>query len=141
MGEKAPAIWLWVCDLSLLKRVCLGQPLSAITTMTAMSTRAKSSFFIFSTQKSYHKDPDNRSISLYRTHSVAYHALMKEMVTISFRRLPDGEIVADIVDEKGLVIETRSFGKCSPEEYEQLAEVINREMPAPGTMAVRVTGN
>jgi hypothetical protein len=62
-------------------------------------------------------------------------------VTINFNRLPDGEVVADVLDEKGVVLETRSFGKCSDEEYRRLVEVINQEMPALGAMEVKLTGN
>ncbi len=60
---------------------------------------------------------------------------------INFRRLPDGEVVADVIDEKGQVIVSRSFGRCSDDEYEQLVEAINREMPALVAMTVRVTAN
>jgi hypothetical protein len=66
---------------------------------------------------------------------------MRDKITISFRRLSDGEVIADVVDEEGMLIESRSFGRCSAEEYAQLAEVINQKMPVPGAMAVRVTGN
>jgi hypothetical protein len=66
---------------------------------------------------------------------------MKERVIINFNRLPDGEVVADVVDEKGAILVTRSFGRCSDEEYRRLVEVINQEMPALGAMAIKLTGN
>jgi hypothetical protein len=64
-----------------------------------------------------------------------------EKVMINFNRLPDGEVVADVLDEQGTVLETRSFGRCSCDDYRLLVDVINQELPALGAMAVRVNGN
>ncbi len=54
---------------------------------------------------------------------------MKPKAVFCLRRMPDGEVVGQIIDEQGSVVETRNFGKFSVEEFEKCSAVLNVAMP------------
>lgn len=43
--------------------------------------------------------------------------------------MPDGEVIGQVIDEHGSIIETRNFGKFSVEEFEKCSAVLNLAMP------------
>jgi len=53
----------------------------------------------------------------------------KNMATVCFTRFADGNVVGEIIDDAHNVVESKSFGVMSVEEYERLMDFINREDP------------
>ncbi len=66
---------------------------------------------------------------------------MKRRVTIIFRRSIEGELIVDVADEHGDIIETRNFGEYSFQEYEELTEVIRQETAGLEIMDVSLSVN
>ncbi|MDA8239963.1 MAG: hypothetical protein M0Z67_06285 [Nitrospiraceae bacterium] len=54
---------------------------------------------------------------------------MKPKASFCLRRMPDGEVIGQVIDEHGFVVETRNFGKFSVEEFEKCSAVLNLAMP------------
>jgi hypothetical protein len=51
------------------------------------------------------------------------------MATVCFTRFSDGTVVGEIIDDERNVVESKSFGVMSVEEYERLMDFLNREDP------------
>jgi hypothetical protein len=60
---------------------------------------------------------------------IAYTIVMKPKASFCLRRMPDGEVIGQIIDEQGCIVETRNFGKFSVEEFERCSAVLSLEMP------------
>lgn len=54
---------------------------------------------------------------------------MKPKASFCLRRMPDGEVIGQVIDEHGSIVETRNFGKFSVEEFEKCSAVLNLAMP------------
>ncbi len=54
---------------------------------------------------------------------------MKPKASFCLRRMPDGEVIGQIIDEQGSIIETRNFGRFSVDEFEKCTAVLNVAMP------------
>lgn len=66
---------------------------------------------------------------------------MKEKVTISLKRLKNGEVIGEIVGEISGIIETRHFGKMSEAEVNRIFEIFKEENPEIEIMPVELAGN
>lgn len=66
---------------------------------------------------------------------------VKNRPVISFSRLTDGEVIAEVVGEDGAVIQRKNFGKFTEEEYEQLFSALGDLMPEIVQQQIDVTGN
>ena len=64
---------------------------------------------------------------------------MKSKAAFCLRRMPDGEVIGQIIDEKGSIVETRNFGKFSVEEFEKCSAVLNLGMPGLHLQPIDVT--
>jgi hypothetical protein len=53
----------------------------------------------------------------------------KDKATVCFIRFSDGKVVGEIIDDERNVVESKSFGVMSIEEYERLMDFLNREDP------------
>ncbi len=53
----------------------------------------------------------------------------KLKATFCFSRLPDGNVVGDIIDEAGVILESRNFGVMSVAEFEKVLDLVNKEYP------------
>lgn len=54
---------------------------------------------------------------------------MQPKVTVHFRRKTNGEVVADILNEKGEVVACKHFGMMAEDEYENGIQQIKQEFP------------
>lgn len=54
---------------------------------------------------------------------------MKDKATICFRRLGSGEVIGEIINHAGEIVETRNFGEMSEEEFGRVLKIIQRECP------------
>jgi len=54
---------------------------------------------------------------------------MKDKAMVCFRHLADGNVIGDIIDETGVVVESRNFGVMSAEEFERSLDMLNKEHP------------
>ncbi|MEJ2696127.1 MAG: hypothetical protein P8013_05725 [Candidatus Sulfobium sp.] len=66
---------------------------------------------------------------------------MKPKASCHIRRLPDGEVIGEIVGEDGRVLETRHFGKYTEEDFKRLSSVIKQEMPGLDVTGIEISGN
>jgi hypothetical protein len=54
---------------------------------------------------------------------------MKDKAIVCFRRLPDGKVIGDIIDDVGVVVKSKDFGLMSVEEFERIFDLVNKEAP------------
>lgn len=54
---------------------------------------------------------------------------MKDQATILFRRLKSGNVIGEIVDSTGKVVDSKNFGDLSDEEIQNVLEVFKAENP------------
>lgn len=69
---------------------------------------------------------------------------MKDKATVVFRRLADGNVIGEIIDEEGIVVESKNFGVMSVEEFERVLDLVNENDPELGGKimpTVKLTGN
>ena len=64
---------------------------------------------------------------------------MKRNAAFCLRRMPDGEVIGEIIDEQGTVVETKNFGKFSVEEFEKCSAVLKLAMPGLHLQPIDVT--
>lgn len=68
----------------------------------------------------------------------------KLKATFCFCRLPDGNVVGEIIDETGVIVESKNFGVMSVVEFEGVMDLANHEYPKlAGKLlpTVELTGN
>lgn len=68
----------------------------------------------------------------------------KKKATFCFSRLADGNVIGEIIDEAGVILESRNFGVMSVVEFEQVMDLANQEYPKlAGKLlpTVELTGN
>jgi hypothetical protein len=68
----------------------------------------------------------------------------KDQATVVFRQLSSGEVIGEIIDEKGVVVESKNFGVLSEEEFERVLDFVNENDPKlAGKIlpTVKLTGN
>jgi len=68
----------------------------------------------------------------------------KEKATFCFCRLADGTVVGEIIDEAGVIVESKNFGVMSVVEFEKVLDLVNEEYPVlAGKIlpTVELTGN
>ncbi len=53
----------------------------------------------------------------------------KDKATFCFCRLADGNVIGEIIDETGVVVDSRNFGVMSVDEFEKIMDLVNREYP------------
>ncbi len=53
----------------------------------------------------------------------------KMKATFCFSRLADGSVIGEIIDETGVIVESRNFGMMSVAEFEHILDLANREYP------------
>ena len=51
----------------------------------------------------------------------------KNKATFCFRRLADGSVIGEIIDEAGVIVESKNFGVMSVREFEQVMDFLNRK--------------
>jgi hypothetical protein len=54
---------------------------------------------------------------------------LKDKATFCFRRMKTGEVVGEIINEVGAIVETRSFGEMTEEEFRRVLKFVQREYP------------
>ncbi len=54
---------------------------------------------------------------------------LKDKATVCFRRLADGNVVGEITNEAGVVVESRNFGLLSDEELDRVFKIMRMENP------------
>ena len=68
--------------------------------------------------------------------------MMKDKASVTFRRKANGEVVGEIIDEKGMVVESRNFGIMTEEEFRRCSKLMEREFPDIGAIdVIELTGN
>jgi hypothetical protein len=55
---------------------------------------------------------------------------MQDKATVYFRRLPSGEVVGEIINDAGVVIVSRNFGKISVESFNKILELLQQADPS-----------
>ena len=68
----------------------------------------------------------------------------KDKATFCFCRLADGNVVGEIIDEAGVVVDSKNFGMMSVVEFERVLDLVNQEYPKlAGKLlpTVELTGN
>ncbi len=68
----------------------------------------------------------------------------KNKATVCFRRMADGSVIGEIIDEAGVVVESKNFGIMSVSEFEQVMDFLNRknhELAGKLLPTVEFTGN
>jgi hypothetical protein len=68
----------------------------------------------------------------------------KGKATFCFCRLADGNVVGEIIDEAGVIVDSKNFGVMSVREFERVLDFVNREDPKlAGKLlpTVELTGN
>jgi len=68
----------------------------------------------------------------------------KQKATFCFSRLADGNVIGEIIDEAGVVVESKNFGVMSVAEFERVLDLANRDYPVlAGKIlpTVELTGN
>ncbi len=53
----------------------------------------------------------------------------KDKVTFCFCRLVDGNVIGEIIDEAGHIVDTKNFGVMSVTEFERVLDLINKHYP------------
>lgn len=53
----------------------------------------------------------------------------KEKATFCFSRLPDGNVIGEIIDEAGVIVDSKNFGVMSVVEFEGVLDLANQEYP------------
>ena len=53
----------------------------------------------------------------------------KDKATFCFCRLADGNVIGEIIDEAGVIVDSKNFGVMSVAEFERVLDYINREDP------------
>lgn len=53
----------------------------------------------------------------------------KDKVTFCFRRLAGGTVMGEIIDEAGVIVESKNFGVMSVDEFEKVLDLVNQEYP------------
>jgi hypothetical protein len=53
----------------------------------------------------------------------------KDKATFCFCRLGDGNVVGEIIDESGVIVESKNFGVMSVVEFEKVLDLVNQEYP------------
>ncbi len=53
----------------------------------------------------------------------------KGKATFCFCRLADGNVVGEIIDEAGVVVDSKNFGVMSVDEFERVLDIVNQEYP------------
>jgi len=66
---------------------------------------------------------------------------MKDKALVTFRRSASGEVIGEIVNEAGEIVETRNFGHMTDDEIERVLEVFQAEHPDTVIRPVRLIGN
>lgn len=66
---------------------------------------------------------------------------MKPRASCHLQRLPDGEVIGEIIGEDGRVLETKHFGKYTEEDFGRLSDAIKREMPDMEVADIEISGN
>ncbi len=51
----------------------------------------------------------------------------KNKATFCFRRLADGSVIGEVIDETGVIVESKNFGVMSVSEFELIMEFLNRK--------------
>ena len=64
---------------------------------------------------------------------------MKKRVSVCIRRLDDGNVSVELVDDEGRVIQGERFGEFSEEEYEVLLKAIDIEASARGASTTTIS--
>ncbi len=54
---------------------------------------------------------------------------MQSKITVHLRRSANGEVIADILNKKGEVVASKSFGMMTGDEYRNGMEQVKREFP------------
>ena len=66
---------------------------------------------------------------------------MKDKATVCFRRMQSGEVIGEIINDAGEIVETRNFGHMTDDEIERIPDVFQTENPDTVIRPVRLTGN
>lgn len=67
---------------------------------------------------------------------------MKNKAIVTLSRNANGEVFGEIIDEKGVIVESKNFGMMTEEEYGRVLKLIEREFPDIGAIeAIELTGN
>ena len=67
---------------------------------------------------------------------------MKDQATILFRRRQNGDVVGEIVDSNGKVVQSKNFGDLSDKEIQNVLEAFQEEYPAVDIYpTIEVAGN
>ena len=67
---------------------------------------------------------------------------MKDKAAVTFRRKASGEVVGEIVDEKGVIVESRNFGIMTEEEFRRCSKLMEQEFPDIGAIdVIELVGN
>lgn len=51
----------------------------------------------------------------------------KNKATFCFRRMADGSVIGEVIDEAGIVVESKHFGFMSVREFDQVMDFLNRK--------------
>ena len=54
---------------------------------------------------------------------------MRDKATVCFRRLADGNVIGEIIDQAGNVVGSRNFGAMSVKEYNRILELMQKVHP------------
>jgi hypothetical protein len=54
---------------------------------------------------------------------------MKDRTTFTIRRAATGEVTAEIINERGEIVSSKSFGIMCEREYLQIMKLIEQEFP------------
>lgn len=68
----------------------------------------------------------------------------REKATFCFSRLADGNVIGEIIDESGVIVDSKNFGVMSVAEFEKVLDLVNQEYPVlAGKIlpTVELTGN
>ncbi len=66
---------------------------------------------------------------------------MKEKAVVTFKRLADGTLTAEVTGPQGNMIASRNFGKVSEQELKRIMSEIEKLFPDLAGMSVDLTGN
>jgi hypothetical protein len=53
----------------------------------------------------------------------------KDNVSVVFRQLSSGEVIGEIIDERGVIVESKNFGVMTEEKFERVLDFVNGTDP------------
>lgn len=68
-------------------------------------------------------------VSPLKCYTIDMEKADKLKATFCFCRLADGNVIGEIIDEAGIILESRNFGMMSVAEFERVMDLANQEYP------------